>query len=58
MTTEDAAAQHDPHAAQLRHARRAGAVVMGVALGLGLLPAIFELLSLAGHVTPFKYQNF
>jgi len=58
MTTEEPAVQHDPHADQLKFARRAGVVVMGLVLGLSLLPAIFELLSLAGHVTPFKYQNF
>lgn len=58
MTTEAAGAQPDPHEGQLRCARWAGVVVMGVALGVGLLPAIFELLSLAGNVTPFKYQNF
>ena len=58
MTTEEPAAPHDPHAGQLRFARRAGILVMGLALGLSLLPAIFELLSLAGNVTPFKYQNF
>lgn len=42
----------------IRYARWAGVVVMGVALGLGLLPAIFELISLADNITPFKYQNF
>lgn len=48
-------AEDDP---PLRWARRLGAAAMGVLLGLGLLPAIFELLALSGDVTPFKYQNF
>jgi len=47
-----------PDLVLVRYARWAGVVAMGVALGLGLLPAIFELISLADNITPFKYQNF
>ena len=39
-------------------ARRLGRIAGGLALGFLLLPALFELMALAGEVTPFKYQGF
>ena len=39
-------------------ARRAGRIAQGVVLGILLLPALFELASLAGDISAFKYQGF
>jgi hypothetical protein len=39
-------------------ARRLGRVALGLAIGVLLLPAVIELISLAGDVTAFKYQGF
>lgn len=43
---------------RLHWARLAGRVVLGLALGLALAPALLELAALAGNVSPFKYQGF
>ena len=32
--------------------------VLGLVLGLALVPALLELVALAGNVSPFKYQGF
>ncbi len=42
----------------LHWARLAGRVVLGLALGLALMPALLELVAVAGNVSPFKYQGF
>jgi hypothetical protein len=39
-------------------ARRLGQVVQGVAIGLLLVLALFELIAQAGGVTVFQYQGF
>jgi|GWRWMinimDraft_5_1066013.scaffolds.fasta_scaffold247048_2 hypothetical protein len=39
-------------------ARRLGAVVQGLTLGFLLVLALMELASLAGNLSPFKYQGF
>ena len=38
--------------------RRAGQIMLGVVLGLMLVPAVLELAALAGAVSAFKYQGF
>lgn len=43
---------------RLHWARLAGRVVLGLALGLALAPALLELAAVAGNVSPFKYQGF
>lgn len=47
-----------PARTPISKARLAGRVVQGVVLGLLLLPALFVLASLAGDISPFKYQGF
>ncbi len=42
----------------LRRMRILGAVLMGLAIGVMLVPALFDLLSKLGDVTAFRYQNF
>lgn len=42
----------------LSRARLAGRVVLGLGLGLALLPALLELMALAGSASAFKYQGF
>lgn len=42
----------------IRLAHVLGKVALGLLLGVFLLPALFELASLAGDVSPFKYQGF
>ena len=44
--------------ARISKARLAGRIAQGLVLGLLLLPALFELASLAGDISPFKYQGF
>lgn len=39
-------------------ARICGRVALGLCLGIALLPAILELLAIAGSVSAFKYQGF
>ena len=58
MSATDMSAPADVAEGQLRTARRLGVFAMGLILGFALLPAILELVSLAGNVTAFKYQNF
>ena len=43
---------------RVSRARIAGRVAQGILLGLLLLPALFKLASLAGDISPFKYQGF
>lgn len=50
----DAAAQKRT----VQTARRLGAVLQGLALGFLLVLALMELASLAGNLSPFKYQGF
>jgi hypothetical protein len=38
--------------------RRLGQICMGFAVGILLVLALIELYSLAGHLTPFRYQGF
>lgn len=45
-------------ALQLRRLRQAGAIAQGLALGFLVVMAAMELASLAGHLSPFKYQGF
>lgn len=44
--------------AALHPARLAGQIVLGLVLGLTLVPALLELAALAGNVSAFKYQGF
>lgn len=44
--------------ADLSPARKIGRIVGGFFLGLMLLPAVLELLSLVGDISPFRYQGF
>lgn len=39
-------------------ARIAGRIVLGLVLGLALVPALLELGALSGAVSAFKYQGF
>lgn len=39
-------------------ARLAGRIVLGLVLGLALVPALLELGALSGAVSAFKYQGF
>jgi hypothetical protein len=39
-------------------AKRVGQIIGGFLLGLALLPAVLELLSLVGNISPFRYQGF
>lgn len=48
----------DKTALRLRRFRQAGAIAQGVALGFLVVLAGMELASLAGHLSPFKYQGF
>ena len=45
-------------ALRLRRLRQAGAVAQGLVLGFLVVLAGMELASLAGHLSPFKYQGF
>ena len=45
-------------APRVHPARRLGQILQGLALGAGLPFAIFELIRIAGDITPFKYQGF
>ncbi len=47
-----------PEPAQTLWFRRAGAIAQGLLLGLLVVLAGMELLSLAADVSPFKYQGF
>lgn len=38
--------------------RKAGAITQGLVLGFLVVLAAMELASLAGHLSPFKYQGF
>ncbi len=38
--------------------RQAGAITQGLVLGFLVVLAAIELASLAGHLSPFKYQGF
>ena len=40
------------------YSRIAGRIVIGIALGILLLPALIELASIVGNITAFKYQAF
>ena len=42
----------------MRGFTRAGAVAQGIALGFLIVLAAMELASLAGGLSPFKYQGF
>jgi hypothetical protein len=48
----------DEQAALRRAARAAGAVLQGLVLGFLVVLAGMELASLAGALSPFKYQGF
>ena len=39
-------------------ARTLGQVCLGIVIGAALVPALFELASLIGGISPFKYQGF
>ena len=39
-------------------ARQVGAILQGLVLGFLLVLALMELASLAGNLSPFKYQGF
>lgn len=41
-----------------RTVRIVGQLVVGFSVGLLLMPALFELGSLIGDISPFKYQGF
>jgi hypothetical protein len=43
---------------RLQKFRQAGAIAQGLALGFLVVLAGMELASLAGHLSPFKYQGF
>lgn len=51
---------NDPVPESLRHRRlrQCGAILQGVALGFLIVLAGMELASLAGGLSPFKYQGF
>jgi hypothetical protein len=43
---------------RLMWARQLGAIVQGIVLGFLLVLALMELASLAGNLSPFRYQGF
>jgi hypothetical protein len=47
-----------PASSWLRRCKKAGAVAQGLALGFLVVLAASELASLAGNLSPFKYQGF
>jgi hypothetical protein len=54
MATDPAPAE----TARQRRFRRAGAVAQGLVLGVLVVLAGMELMSLAADISPFKYQGF
>jgi hypothetical protein len=47
-----------PPVNEVSRAKWAGQIIGGFLLGLALLPAALELLSLVGNISPFRYQGF
>lgn len=52
------AAELDRNRHRHRRLRQLGAIVQGLALGFLIVLALMELASLAGGLSPFKYQGF
>jgi hypothetical protein len=50
--------EHSTPRARPPLARTLGQISIGVLIGCALVPALFELASLIGGISPFKYQGF